>query len=67
MEKFPNALLRKVDIGGWETAAGKQALGEFKIRGTPSFRVFDGSGASLGGVEGPNTPSLEQILAKAAK
>ena len=65
--KYPNLLLRKVDIVDWESAAGRQAGKEFGMRGIPYVRVYGKSGALLGEVSGANATAIEAAIQKELK
>ena len=64
VEKYPDALLRKVDIVGWESAAFKQASKKFGFRGIPYIRLYGKDGKDLGS-PGRAIAGIESAVKKA--
>jgi hypothetical protein len=49
--KHDRVILRKVNIGSWDTDAWKQARGEYNSRGIPLIAIYDGKGIYRGTVQ----------------
>jgi hypothetical protein len=48
VERFERAVLRKVNIVSWESAAAQQSIEEFGLEQIPHVRVYGPDGALLG-------------------
>ena len=64
VDKYPNVLLRKVDIVKWETAAGRQAIAEFRPKAIPYVRVYGKTGTLLGEIVGEKAAAIEAAIQK---
>ena len=64
VEKYPDALLRKVDIVSWKSEAFAQANKEFGIRAIPYVRLYGKDGKDLGS-PGGSIAAIEASVKKA--
>lgn len=62
--KYDRLLLRKVNIVSWDTAAWRQAAGEYRARGIPLLAVFDIKGNCQGTVSA-SPAEIEAAVQKA--
>ena len=65
--KYPNVLLRQVDIVDWDSAAARQATAEFRLAGIPYVRVYGKTGTLLGEVSGVDPVAIEAAIRKELK
>ena len=64
VEKYPNVLLRKVNIVDWNSPAATQAHQEFGLQGIPHVRVYDRKGDLLADIPGVNPRGIEDAIRK---
>lgn len=57
-------IIRKVDIVSWETAAWKQATGEYNSNSIPLVAIYDGKGVFQGSFKG-NVSDIQSAVQKA--
>ncbi len=64
LEKYPDVLLRKVNIASWESEAAAQAAREFGLKAIPHVRVYGVKGDLLGAVTGADIKAIEEAILK---
>jgi hypothetical protein len=67
VEKYPNVLIRKVDIVDWDSAAATQASQEFGLQGIPYLRVYGSNGDLLREISGADMTAIEDAIRMAAR